>query len=121
MPLVVIELIGGETPVSPRLAPRLADALGKIFGSEPEQTWVRVRSLPLEAYAENDTAAPLGSNAVFVEVTKRDRPPSVLLATEAALIAAAVGQVCARPAERVHVIYEPPAAGRVAFGGKLVE
>jgi phenylpyruvate tautomerase PptA (4-oxalocrotonate tautomerase family) len=121
MPLVVIEIVGGKSPVPSRLTSELADVLGKIFGSEPGQTWVRVRVVPREAYAENESPAPPGAHAVFVAVTKRELPPKKFLRTQAALIAAAVGQACGRPAERIHVIYEPPAAGRVAFGGRLVE
>lgn len=120
MPLVVIEIVGGEIPLPPRLAARLADKIGTIFGSDPGQTWVRVHALPRDAYAENKSPAPLGAEAVFVVVTKRELPPSKFLATEAALIATAVGKICTRPAERVHVIYEPPGSGRIAFGGKLV-
>jgi len=120
MPLVVIEIVGGESPVPPRLTNRLADKLGAIFGSKPGETWVRVHTLPHKAYAENKIAAPLGADAVFVAVTRRELPPVKFLTTEAALIASAVGKLCERPAERVHVIYEPPAAGRIAFGGKLV-
>ncbi len=30
-------------------------------------------------------------------------------------------EICGRSPEHVHIIYEPPAAGRIAFGGKLRE
>jgi hypothetical protein len=40
---------------------------------------------------------------------------------EVAALAAAVGAACHRPTEEVHLFYEPPGRGRVAFGGKLVE
>ena len=42
------------------------------------------------------------------------------IASEAMAVAEAVGRVLARPRENVHVIYEPEATGRVAFGGTLV-
>lgn len=121
MPLVEIELIGGASAEpAPNLARAFADALGAIFRSAPAQTWVRVRALPATSYAENGVDAPPGAQAVFVAITKRTLPDSAALEREAAEVAAAVGRICARPPERVHVIYEPPAAGRVAFGGRLV-
>ena len=120
MPLAVIEIIGGESPVPPTLPRQLADALGTIFGSPPETTWVRVHVVPRDAYAENGVTTPLGAHAVFVEITKRALPTADALATEAALVSTAVAQICDRPPERVHVIYEPPGAGRIAFGGELV-
>jgi phenylpyruvate tautomerase PptA (4-oxalocrotonate tautomerase family) len=120
MPLVEVEIIGCEPSVPAQVARPLADALAHIFGSGPTQTWVRVRSLARDAYAENGVAKPLGVSAVFVTITKRALPDAVLLATEAALVSTAVGEIVARPPERVHVIYEPPGAGRIAFGGELV-
>jgi phenylpyruvate tautomerase PptA (4-oxalocrotonate tautomerase family) len=39
---------------------------------------------------------------------------------EVAKITAAVAQIYGRPAENVHVIYQPEARGRVAFGGEIV-
>jgi phenylpyruvate tautomerase PptA (4-oxalocrotonate tautomerase family) len=120
MPLVQIEIVGGDASASAPLSRPIADALGNIFGSAAGQTWVRVRSLPREAYAENGVAEPLGENAVFVEITKRTLPPAAQLAAEAQLVSRAVAQICGRPPERIHVIYEPPGAGRIAFGGNLI-
>jgi hypothetical protein len=40
-------------------------------------------------------------------------------AVEALALAHALAPLLARPPDRVHLIYEPPAAGRVAFGGRL--
>ena len=31
----------------------------------------------------------------------------------------AIAEACSRPVEDVHILFEPPAAGRIAFGGKL--
>jgi len=43
------------------------------------------------------------------------------LRAEVEALTRAVAQVCGRDPEQVHVIYEPPALGRVAFGGRLVD
>jgi phenylpyruvate tautomerase PptA (4-oxalocrotonate tautomerase family) len=120
MPLIEVEIVGGEPNLPAQVSQPLADALGTIFGSAPAQTWVRVRALPRAAYAENGVAESPGTNAVFVEITKRALPPPTELAIEAARVSTTVAQICGRPAEQVHVIYEPPGAGRIAFGGELV-
>ena len=31
----------------------------------------------------------------------------------------AIAAACGRPEENVHLVYEPPAKGRIAFGGEL--
>ena len=42
------------------------------------------------------------------------------LQREAAELTEAISQAIGRPAGNIHLIYEAPGAGRVAFGGKLV-
>lgn len=58
---------------------------------------------------------------VFVTVTTRRVRESVGLAVEARSIARTVATLTGRPEENVHIIYAPDAAGRVAFGGTLIE
>jgi hypothetical protein len=57
---------------------------------------------------------------VFVSVLKARLPSLGRLALEVAELTRAVAAVCHRPAENVHVVYQPEAAGRVSFGGRLV-
>ena len=83
MPIVDIEIVGDAPPP----AQALADEAGRIFGSAPGTTWVRVRAL----------------------------------AEEVRTLTHAVARAVARPPEHVHVLSEPAAAGRIAFGGALVE
>ena len=57
---------------------------------------------------------------VIVEVLKSELESGKTLAVEAATICAVVSRILGRRTENVHVIYEPAARGRVAFGGQLV-
>ncbi len=120
MPIVDVEIVGATEAEAALCAQPIADALGLIFGSGAGGTWVRARGLPAANYAENDEPDPPGRDAVFVTVLKRTRPEPAVLEMEAARVSEAVAAACGRPRERVHVLYEPPAAGRIAFGGRLV-
>lgn len=121
MPIVDVELVGDTTPGGAGGAAALADALGRVFQSPPGRTWVRLRRLDSGAYAENDVQLDAGELPVFVTVLQAQPPAGAALAEEVAAVTAAVAGCVGRPAERVHVRYLPPAAGRQAFGGRLVE
>jgi phenylpyruvate tautomerase PptA (4-oxalocrotonate tautomerase family) len=114
MPLIEIEFIGDLPPAPGDLARQLADALGEVFQSGRGQTWVRLRSLPTDQYAENGEDHPLGAEAIFVSITNQNLPSATLHAHQANTIATVVATICQRSADRVHLIYEPPARGRVA-------
>lgn len=122
MPILEVELTGGVArSARAGLARRIADAVGAVFGSAPGETWVRVREIPHGDYAENATdAAAAGMQPVFVRVLKRALPDTGVLAREVEALAEAVAKETGRPRDQVHVICEPPAAGRVAFGGRLI-
>jgi phenylpyruvate tautomerase PptA (4-oxalocrotonate tautomerase family) len=114
--LIEIEMIGDEPAAG--LSEALAQALGKALESPAGSTWVRLRYLPVDRYGEDgegwETLRP-----VFVTViTSRPLPDP---AQSVRALAAAVASVTGRPAENVHIVLEPPGAGRVAFGGKLVD
>jgi len=119
VPVVDVELVG-PADVTAALTRRLADRVGEALGSRLGGTWVRVRELALDHYAENggleDDVRP-----VFVTVLERARPRGGELAQKVARVTAAVAEVTGRPAEHVHVLFEDGAAGRLAFGGRLVE
>ena len=122
MPLLEVELIGGApAPRRAGLARRIADAAGVIFESAPGETWVRMRDIARRDYAENatDTGAA-GIRPVFVRILRRSLPDPGALAHEIEALTEAVAKETGRPREQVHVIHEPPGAGRVAFGGRLV-
>lgn len=121
MPIVTLQLVADAAPDLPHgTVQQLADALGVLFDSPPGSTWVRLTHLPSAHYAENDTALDTNVHPVFVEVLKRTLDAPDVLATQANAIARLIADRLNRPSEHVHVLYLPPGAGRVAFGGQLV-
>ena len=118
MPILDIEIVTDE-PLENGLASSLADLAGQVFASPPGSTWVRVRPLPQQLYAENSTAQPAGWRSVFVIVRKAKRPAGSALETEVRALTEGIARICGRPLENIHILYEPDAAGRIAFGGNL--
>jgi len=117
VPLIDVELIG--PPARPQgLAQRLADATGDALQTDQGRTWVRVRTLPADAYAENH-APP--QRPVFATVVLRALPPRPERDHVVVALTRAIAGATDRLPERVHVRLEPAAAGRQAFGGRLVE
>ena len=122
MPLITIELVVDGASLPGRdLAQSLADALGRVLGSAPGHTWVRLRTLDRHEYAENQSRIEDPDLPVFVTVLERRPPTGADLQAIVTTLTRAVAQVTARPAERVHVEYAPAAAGRLSFGGQVVE
>ncbi len=119
MPILEIEIVlhPGEILMSD-LAAQLANAGARILQSQPRGTWVKLKSLDSVQYAENDSGSGLDFYPVFVKVLKY-RLEQDRTAYEADQLAEAIGLLCSRPKENVHVIFEPEGRGRVAFGGKL--
>ncbi|MEO8753414.1 MAG: hypothetical protein ABI624_12125 [Casimicrobiaceae bacterium] len=121
MPILDIEIVGDVIPPAATLAQAFADEAARLFAAPPATTWVRVRWLAREAYAEDGTIVATADLPVFVTVLKRHLPGRAALAREMAALASAVAEVVGRPAERIHVEYAAAAAGRIAFGGVLIE
>ncbi len=119
MPILDVQLVGAAPPPAD-LAQRIADAAGDVLSSRPQGTWVRVQCLDPTAYAENGGAAA-GVQPVFVGVLLAQRPEPSLLSPMARRLADTIAEICDRPAENVHILFEPDARGRIAFGGDLVE
>ena len=121
MPVLEVELVLRDDEIlAEDLAGRIADAAGEVFDAVPGTTWVRLRTLPSSLYAESGGGPPQDTHPVFVSVLKADLADSDTLSNEAERLAEAIATRVGRPREHVHVIYEPAARGRVAFGGKLV-
>lgn len=120
MPIVDVEIVRrpGEA-LNQEMAAELADELSEIFQSPRGGTWVKVRGLPVDHYAENG-GRPAEVYPIFISVLKAKFPETDEIEMEVARITGAVAQLCGRPSENVHVIYQPEARGRVAFGGKIV-
>lgn len=120
MPILEITIVLKRGEVLPvNTAAAVADAASKVFKTAPGHTWVRLTRLSPEDYAEDggsqNSAAP-----VFVTVLKGQLGDTESLQREAARLASTVGRTLNRPAEHVHIIYEPEGLGRIAFGGELL-
>lgn len=120
MPIVDVEIVRrpGET-IRKDLVHDLANELGDIFRSPQGGTWVKVRGLPAEHYAENGEMLQ-GVYPVFLTIIKSEVPSSDALQKEVEKITGAVAQICGRSSENVHVIYQTQGKGRLAFGGKIL-
>jgi phenylpyruvate tautomerase PptA (4-oxalocrotonate tautomerase family) len=120
MPILEITVVlkQGES-LSTRFAPAIADAASAVFDSPAGRTWVRVSSIEPGMYAEDGGGPPAGIAPVFVSVLKASLGDGEALVQEARRLAEAIATVIGRPRENVHIIYEAPGLGRIAFGGRL--
>ena len=122
MPILDVELVGPvPEEVRDGLAARLADAAGAALDSPPQSCWVKLRFLDPADYAENAGGPPARVCPVLVSVLLAEWPPEDAIADLLARLTRAVADACRRPVENVHVLLEPPAAGRIAFGGQRRE
>ena len=120
MPIVDVEIV--ERPgegLAPGLAARLADALGGALDAAPGKVWVRLRALAAGHYAESGAGEGRPS-PVFVTLLASVPPEGGELDRMVGRVTEAVSRVACRPAENVHVLVQPAARGRIAFGGKVV-
>lgn len=121
MPILEVELVVDDAEtLKPGLARDLADAAGDVLGTPAGRTWVRLRRLPKEQYAESRAAVSQDVRPVFVTVLKSRVGGAAQIKEEAARLCAALARACGRPKENVHILYLPEAAGRMSFGGELV-
>lgn len=117
MPILDVTVVGAC--VEPDgAAQRVADAAGAALGAPLGTTWVRLRELATESYAESG-GAPEGVQPVFVQLLRAELPEPAARAAVMRAVADAVAGALGRPRENVHVVAEAPGAGRVAFGGEL--
>jgi phenylpyruvate tautomerase PptA (4-oxalocrotonate tautomerase family) len=122
MPIVDVELVlpKGEE-IAKTLANNLADALGAAMASPPGRLWVRMSRRAASLYAENGVPPHLTPHPVFVSVLHAHPPEGEARKAEIHAITAAVAACTGRDIEAIHVAYAPAGAGRMAFGGNLVE
>jgi phenylpyruvate tautomerase PptA (4-oxalocrotonate tautomerase family) len=122
VPIVEIEIVlrAGER-LPPDLTKDLADRLGEVFAAPNGTTWVKLRRLSVDDYAENGRRLSETGLPVFVSVLKRMRPPRDQMQGEVDRITDLVAAACGRAPDQVHVIYHVDGSGRVAFGGSIVE
>ena len=118
MPILEVEIIlRVNEKLKADLAGEISNVAGEIFNSPDGHTWVKLREMPLDYYAENGGGPPEDISPVFVSVLKRHLPDLAEMQIETARLAAEIGKVCNRPKENVHILYLPPGAGRIFFGG----
>ncbi|MCH7903371.1 MAG: hypothetical protein IH944_02260 [Armatimonadetes bacterium] len=120
MPILDVEIVGDYDP-DHGVALKIADRAAVVLKADIGQVWVKLRHVPRERYAENGRGDPCPDQPVFITVTKGVLQDVEELRVEAEQLTRAVAEAVGRPAENVHVIYEPSATRRIAFGGKLVE
>ncbi len=120
MPILELDYIK-TVDSSPRqgLAQRVADAAGEVLAAAPGSTWVKLRALAREDYAENGSELAEDLAPVFVRVLLAQPPEAAARILMARQLADAVARCFQRPADQVHILFEPAALGRIAFGGVL--
>lgn len=122
MPVVTVEFVSdSDHPMREGLAQALADAVGRVLATPRGQTWVRLRALQPNQYAENDTHLEATQLPVFITLLVRIPPAGAELQAQITSLTQAVAQVFGRPIGCVHIEYASAGSGRVSFGGKLVE
>jgi phenylpyruvate tautomerase PptA (4-oxalocrotonate tautomerase family) len=121
MPILDIEIVirPGET-LNHKVAVELANRAGEIFAAPLGSTWVKVRTLNHDNYAESGGNSPVDFFPVFVSVLAARLPTPDKMQIEVAKLTAMIAQVYVRPEENVHIVYLPEGAGRVSFGGKII-
>lgn len=120
MPIIDVEITyRGTLPDDSSMAQRLADAAGEVLGTVPGRTWVKVRYLPGQNYAENG-GTPDDMAPIFVSVLLGRGSELTDRSKSALALAVAIARVVDRSADSVHILFEPDAIGRIAFGGKLL-
>lgn len=104
MPIVDVEIVlRPDELVRQEMAMELANELGEIFQSPPRGTWVKVRTLSADQYAENGGTTE-GICPIFVSIIKSRLPHAGELQKETERITGAVAQVSGRSSENVHII-----------------
>ena len=123
MPIVTIKPVTRDEAEYPdkQQVQSLADELGDLFGSEKGGTWVKIEPISMDMYAENRTEIAPNVHPTFVEVLKSNLPSMDERKAEALQVAQVVAAGLHRPQENMHVLYLPPAKGRMAFDGKLLD
>lgn len=122
MSIVDIQFVLPKSQALPEgLAQDLVDRLGKVLSVQPGHLWLRLQVLPASNYAENDAPVAEQDLPIFVTVMHAKSPEGKALEAEAFAVAEAVAEVVAKGRTQVHVEYAPSGAGRIAFGGNLVQ
>lgn len=121
MPILDIEIVArGAEQIPADLAQAIATELGTALRVRSAGLWVRLHRLGSGSYAENSLPGEAPA-PVFVTWLESDRPVGVTLATRITTITKTIARLTGRSPDHVHVLFEPAARGRIAFGGELLE
>lgn len=120
MPILHIDIIGSPADQPADLAQQLADAAASALDSRPQGTWVKLQYIPVEHYAENE-GAETGVRPIIVSVIQADVPDGEDRQVQVSRLTEAIADAAGHPPENVHILLEPAARGRIAFGGNLVD
>jgi phenylpyruvate tautomerase PptA (4-oxalocrotonate tautomerase family) len=122
MPILDVTIVGPiDSGARALLAQRFADAASAVFDAPAGKTWAIIRPLEPELYAESGGEVDARAKPVFVRILQRRPPEGAERATQVEALTRALAKACGRPADKVHLIFEPPGAGRIAFGGSLID
>lgn len=119
MPILQIDIVGDSERRKENLAQRIADAAAIALNSRPGGTWVKLQFIATANYAENEGATeglPIIASLIQAEI-----PTGDALRNQVFNLAKAISEAADHPVESVHIVIEPAAKGRIAFGGSLVE
>jgi len=117
MPILTFEIVG---PIENEdLAHSLANTAGEILGAKQGTTWVKIHFLPTENYSESGNFAG-EIQPVFVSVLLGQFYKNKEYAKVAQELSLAFSKIMGRAQENIHILFEPSAMGRIAFGGKLL-
>ena len=119
MPILELDIIGWPEDFADNLSQLLADSVGQALNSRPQGTWVKLAFVEPRFYAENEGALDLPP--VIARVLQANTPKGKALKKQIADLTRAISNATNRPEASVHLILEPNAKGRTAFGGNLVE
>ncbi len=121
MPILNIEIVGQlEEHLHSGLTQKLADTAAEVFKSPPHGTWVKIHFISEEHYAENEGSLK-ETYPVFITIVLAKPPVGPDLARQVQNLTISLAPVLGRKPGNIHIIIELPAAGRIAFGGKLME
>jgi len=120
MPILTVHVVGSPKDFPEDLAQRIADGAGHALHSRPQGTWVRQAFVPPEHYAENDGVEE-GITPILVSLIQSEVPHAETLREQLAKVTDAISSASGIPSRNVHIMVEPAAKGRIAFGGNLVE
>ncbi len=120
MPILRVAIVGNPEDYATDLAQRIADLAGEALESRKQGTWVKLEFLSLHRYAENGGMAS-GDQPVIVSVIQADLPAGDALRKQVTDLSNAMAEATGHPLVNVHLVMEPSARGRIAFGGHLVE